>query len=78
VLSFKHAKGQLVYSERIKEMCDKNLQSLEINYVDLSRHETVLAYWIADEPSIIIPYLNQVAFEISSSVMFYPGYSSIH
>jgi len=57
-------------------MCEENLQSLEINYIDLSKAETVLAYWIADEPSIIIPYLNQVAFEIAEQ--WYPGYKNIH
>lgn len=65
ILVFKNEKKQLIYSEKLKEMCDLNQQSLEINYIDLSKAETVLAYWIADEPSIIIPYLNQVAFEIA-------------
>ena len=58
VLSFKNEKKQLLYSQKLKDMCDQNMQSLEINYIDLSKAETVLAYWIADEPSIIIPYLN--------------------
>lgn len=57
-------------------MCENNEQSFEINYIDLSKAETVLAYWIADEPSIIIPYLNQITWEIAES--WYPGYGDIH
>lgn len=76
ILGFKDESGRPTYAEKLKEMCDNNTQSLEINYIDLSKAETVLAYWIADEPSIIIPYLNQVAFEIAEQ--WYPGYKNIH
>ncbi len=57
-------------------MCRQNLQSLEINYIHLSKQETVLAYWVADEPAIILPYLNQVAFELAES--WFRGYENIH
>ena len=50
ILGYKDDNGSIIYSEKLKQMCDNNQQSLEINYIDLSKAETVLAYWIADEP----------------------------
>lgn len=57
-------------------MCESNKQSLDITYMDLVKECQTIALWIAEEPMIIMPYLNKVAFDVVIS--FYPEYHKIH
>jgi DNA replication licensing factor MCM2 len=66
----------LVYEGRINDMCSANQQSLEITYIHLTQMNPTLAYWIFETPALILPYLNQVAFEIACK--YFPGYENIH
>lgn len=64
-----------VYKERIREMCNKNKQSLEITYDHLVEFNSTIALWVAEEPLLIIPYLNESAKRLVNR--WYPGYDSI-
>jgi len=57
-------------------MCLNNKQSLEITFIHLSSKYPTLAIWLAEEPSLILPVLNEVAFELVCEV--YPDYYKIH
>ena len=61
-----------VYEERIREMCANNKQSLEITFVHLSLKYPTLAIWLAEEPSLILPILNEVCFEVTLEL--FPDY----
>ncbi|EAR88972.2 MCM2/3/5 family protein (macronuclear) [Tetrahymena thermophila SB210] len=72
---FKDGSNQLVYKQRIQEMCSKNKGSLEVDFNHInSKHETI-AMWIVTEPVIILPYLNDVAMETVKKL--YPDYEDI-
>lgn len=57
-------------------MCESNKQSIDINYSDMVNDLHTIAYWVAEEPSTIMPILNQIAFEVVLS--FYHEYHAIH
>ena len=57
-------------------MCQRNKQSFEINFTDLSSKQPTLAIWLAEEPAHMFPILNQVASDLVSEI--YPEYNLIH
>jgi len=67
---------QHTYEQRIQEMCQQNKQSIEVNFVHISNKQPSLAIWLAEEPSSMLPILNEVAADIVSEV--FPDYSKIH
>lgn len=73
---FKDEFGQHVYDHRINEMCLNNKQSLEVTFIHLSQKNPTLAIWLAEEPSLVLPILNDVALELVTEV--YPEYQKIH
>lgn len=70
--SFKNETGNYVYEDKIHEMCQNNLQSLEIVFTNLSQMNPTLAIWLAEEPALMLPILNEVAKDLVSEV--YPDY----
>ena len=67
--------GKSIYENRIIEMAQNNKQSLEVNYSHLETKEQSLAHWVIKYPEIIIPYLNDVSFELTCEL--FPHYSKI-
>ena len=65
--------GKSIYENRIIEMAQNNKQSLEVNYSHLEVKEQSLAHWVIKYPEIIIPYLNDVSFELTCEL--FPHYS---
>jgi DNA replication licensing factor MCM2 len=65
----------LIYEQRINEMCSNNAQSIEITYSHLSVDNIALAYWIFESPTLILPILNRVVFELACK--YFPGYDNI-
>lgn len=65
-----------VYEERIREMCANNKQSLEITFNHLSEKYPFLAIWLAEEPMLMLPVLNEVAFEVTTEL--FADYHLIH
>jgi len=70
------AGNKLIYLQKVQEMCNKNKQSLEINYRHLREANPTLAMWISYEPGVLFPYLNAVALE--SATAYYSSYEDIH
>lgn len=64
------------YEKRINEMCSANKQSLEVNFPHLSAKIPTLAIWVAEEPTQLLPILNQVALEVVCEL--FPEYNEIH
>ena len=67
--------GKSIYENRIIEMAQNNKQSLEVNYSHLEIKEQSLAHRVIKYPEIIIPYLNDVSFELTCEL--FPHYSKI-
>jgi DNA replication licensing factor MCM2 len=75
--SFKEEQtGVSVYEERIREMCSNNKQSLEVTFIHLSVRYPFLAIWLAEEPMLMLPILNEVALEVT--IELFPDYHAIH
>lgn len=64
------------YANKIKEMCQANRQSLEMDYGHIVGFNSTIALWIAEEPKIILPHLNEVAR--SQVYKRFPNYYNIH
>ena len=75
LLKFRDRNNELVYEKRLTDMCVNNKQSIEITYKHLSDKNPTLAYWIFETPALILPYLNNVVFDLACN--FYPGYQDI-
>jgi DNA replication licensing factor MCM2 len=76
LLDFRDDQGNDIYKQRIREMCSENKQSLEISYTHLTNANPTIALWVADEPQVILPFLNEIAFEIVLSQ--FKAYSNIY
>lgn len=74
--NYKDDLGVSVYEERIREMCSNNKQSLEITFQHLSFKYPFLAIWLAEEPSLMLPILNEVALEVTLEL--FSDYQLIH
>ena len=74
LISFKE-NGESVYVNKINDMCANNKQSLEVHYNHISNAYETLAMWIGLEPAIILPLLNNIAFEVAND--YFPGYENI-
>ena len=73
--NFKDENNLEVYEQRITEMCYNNKQSLEVTYSHLSNNMPTIAIWVAECPSLVLPILNDVAFELTAEV--FPSYDNI-
>jgi len=69
-------KENVIYEKRIIEMSTENKQSLEINFSHIQKNNNLLAKWIMIYPDTVIPYLNDVAFELTCEI--FPRYSDIY
>jgi DNA replication licensing factor MCM2 len=74
--TYKDESGMHVYEARIHDMCTNNRQSLDITFMHLSQKYPTLAIWLAEEPSLILPLLNEVGLDITMEM--YPDYYNIH
>ena len=74
--TYKDDAGQNVHEQRINEMCSNNRQSLEVTFLHLSNKYPTLAIWLAEEPTLILPVLNEVAYEITLEL--FTEYYQIH
>ena len=76
IRTYKDENDNHIYEHRIHEMTLNNRQSLEITFLHLSTKHPTIAIWLAEEPSLILPILNEVGFELALEV--YPRYNDIH
>eukprot|EP00049_Salpingoeca_infusionum_P008284 m.134972 g.134972 ORF g.134972 m.134972 type:complete len:898 (-) comp13970_c0_seq1:215-2908(-) len=71
----KDERGQLIYSQRIRDMCERNAESLIVSYVDLSHIEPTLAIFVADAPSETIEIFDAAAKAVV--LEHFPNYDNI-
>lgn len=67
--------SQRVYEQRIREMCENNAASIEITFIHLAKSVATLGMWVMEEPALVLPFFNQVAFEVANQ--WYPKYWTI-
>ena len=68
--------GRSLYHKKILEMCNNNLQSLEISYMHLAKSESLIAVWVADAPKDMLDLFDEVA--LTEVLKLYPSYGDIH
>ena len=73
--NYKNENGNFVYEDKIHEMCQNNKQSLEIVFSHLSQKFPTIAIWLAEEPALMLPTMNEVAMSLVEEV--YPDYRKI-
>lgn len=73
--SKKRKKPNLVYEDRIKNMCSNNLATLEVSYMDLMTKEPTIAIWLADAPRDMLEVLNDAATK--HVLRIFPSYREI-
>jgi len=74
--NFKNDTANFVYEDKIHEMCQNNKQSLEIIFSHLSQKYPTIAIWLAEEPALMLPTMNEVALSLVEEV--YPDYRKIY
>jgi DNA replication licensing factor MCM2 len=67
---------QLVYKDRIQQMCAANQQSLKVNYKHLAKNNPRVAIWLADAPRQVISLFDEVALE--EVLKQFPNYEDTH
>ena len=68
--------GRSLYHKKIREMCNNNRQSLEVNYMHLAKSEALIATWLADAPKDMLELFDEVA--LTEVLRLYPSYGDIH
>ncbi|XP_055541347.1 DNA replication licensing factor Mcm2 [Wyeomyia smithii] len=73
--TFVDNKGQYVYRDRIRRMCEQNRSSFVVSYTDLANNQHVLAYFLPEAPFQMLEILDKVAKEMVLSI--YPTYERV-
>lgn len=68
--------GTSVYGVRIRTLGEVNAESLEVDWEHLSASKPILAYFLVNVPSEILPIFDAVALEVA--LYHYPDYERIH
>ena len=69
------ADGGRTYADKVRAMCSRNRESLEVNYHDLSHAVPILAIWVADAPAAMLKLLDEAAMD-TVRIMF-PEYGNV-
>jgi DNA replication licensing factor MCM2 len=73
--NFVNAKGQYVYQEKIRRMCESNYASFEVEFTHIVISEHTLAYFLPEAPFEMLEIFNKVAKELVLAI--YPTYERI-
>lgn len=68
-------KGQQVYRDRIRKMCEQNKSSFNVVFSELAHHQHVLAYFLPEAPLQMLEIFDQVAKEMVLSI--FPTYERV-
>nr|XP_023024910.1 DNA replication licensing factor Mcm2 [Leptinotarsa decemlineata] len=68
-------KGQYVYKEKIRRMCENNQSSFSVEFPNLANKEHVLAYFLPEAPFPMLEIFDEVAKDIVLSM--YPSYDRV-
>ncbi|KAL1449000.1 hypothetical protein WDU94_000244 [Cyamophila willieti] len=69
------SKGQYIYKDKIKKMCENNHSSFTVEFQILANKENALAYFLPDAPLEMIAIFDEVAKELVLSM--YPSYERV-
>ncbi|XP_072394737.1 DNA replication licensing factor Mcm2 [Diabrotica undecimpunctata] len=70
-----NSKGQYVYKDKIRRMCENNQSSFNVEFPSLAHKEHVLAYFLPEAPFQMIEVFDEVAKDIVLSM--YPSYDRV-
>ncbi|XP_018331325.1 DNA replication licensing factor Mcm2 isoform X2 [Agrilus planipennis] len=73
--TFANSKGQYVYKERIRRMCENNQSSFVVEFPTLANQEQVLAYFLPEAPFQMLEIFDEVAKETVLSI--FPSYERV-
>ncbi|XP_018570583.1 DNA replication licensing factor Mcm2 [Anoplophora glabripennis] len=73
--TYVNSKGQYVYKEKIRRMCENNQSSFTIEFPNLAKKEHVLAYFLPEAPFQMLEIFDEVAKDIVLSM--YPSYDRV-
>lgn len=73
--TFVDEKGQHVYRDRIKKMCEQNKSSVTVVFHELAMHQHVLAYFLPEAPYQMLEIFDKVAKEMVLTM--FPSYDRV-
>ncbi|XP_049885580.1 DNA replication licensing factor Mcm2 [Pectinophora gossypiella] len=73
--TYTNSKGQYVYKDRIRRMCELNQSSFHVEFNIIARREQVLAYFLPEAPFQMLQIFDEVALEIVQQI--FPSYERI-
>lgn len=73
--TFVDERGHNLYKEKIRQMCEENKHSLEVNYNTLAQAEQVLAYFLPEAPAEMLVIFDEAAKDIVLGM--FPQYERI-
>lgn len=68
-------KGQHIYRDRIRRMCEQNKSSFTVVFSELAHHQHVLAYFLPEAPLQMLEIFDKVAKEMVLSI--FPTYERV-
>ncbi|BGP10848.1 MCM DNA helicase complex subunit [Rhodotorula toruloides] len=68
--------NESVYGSRITQLGQLNSESLEVSFIHLSDSKPILAYFLANCPSAMLPIFDEVALDVI--LLAFPHYTRIH
>lgn len=73
--NYVNSKGQYVFKDRIRRMCENNHSSLEVEFPALAAKEHVLAFFLPDAPMEMLKIFDEVAKELVLTI--FPSYERV-
>ncbi|CAH0384017.1 unnamed protein product [Bemisia tabaci] len=70
-----NVKGQYIYKDKIRRMCEENHSSFEVEYRHLAAKEHALAFFLPEAPLEMLQIFDEVAKELVLSI--YPTYERV-
>ncbi|GAA5984728.1 hypothetical protein JCM10908_003476 [Rhodotorula pacifica] len=76
LLTYTDDNNESVYGSRITQLGQLNSESLEVSFLHLSDSKAILAYFLANSPSAMLPIFDEVALDVI--LLAFPHYTRIH
>ncbi|KAK4057384.1 MCM DNA helicase complex subunit [Microbotryomycetes sp. JL221] len=76
LMTYTDAEGVSIYGQRIRALGEVNSESLEVSFLHLADSKAILSYFLANQPSAMLPIFDEVALDVI--LLFYPSYTRIH
>ncbi|GAA5836759.1 hypothetical protein JCM9279_007653 [Rhodotorula babjevae] len=76
LLTYTDDNNESVYGSRITQLGQLNSESLEVSFLHLTDSKAILAYFLANCPSAMLPIFDEVALDVI--LLAFPHYMRIH